>query len=383
MSDTANKEDGTLKDLLGPTDDNEDYDAREKIIGARVSLLLKQAFFGNLATRLKLVNADSWLTTAATDGRKFYYNSRFINMLDQKEIEFLVGHEVLHCVYDHMGRRDNRDPQLHNVACDYCVNADLVKHNIGRKITTIEILYDHTYDGMASEQVYDLLMENVKFINVQDLIDKLLDDHLDDKGEDGEDGENGRPGKLSDAEKAEIRDEFKEAVISAAQTVSDDNIPGNVKRFIQEITEPKMNWREILQAKFKSTVKDDYTWLRPSRRSWHMDAIMPGRAEGTRLEVAISIDSSGSMQPQMLQDFLGEVQGIAEEFTDYEIHLWCIDTEVYNLQTFTPDNIDDLDTYEIMGNGGNTFEENWNFMRKMELQPELFIMFTDGYPCPN
>ena len=136
MSTTTSKKetDSRLQNWLGPTDDREDYDAREKLIGARVSLLLKQAFFGNLATRLKLINADSWLSTAATDGRNFYYNSRFVNMLEQKEVEFLVGHEVLHCVYDHMGRRDNRDPQLHNVACDYCVNADLVKHNIGTLI---------------------------------------------------------------------------------------------------------------------------------------------------------------------------------------------------------------------------------------------------------
>ena len=60
----------------------------------------------------------------ATDGRNFYYNTRFIDMLKPKEVEFLFGHEVLHCVYDHMGRRGDRDPQLWNVADDYCANAE-------------------------------------------------------------------------------------------------------------------------------------------------------------------------------------------------------------------------------------------------------------------
>ena len=104
--------------LVGPTDPKVDRDARERLITARIGLLLRHSFFGNLATRLQLVNADEWCSTAATDGLKFYYNSRFIMMLKPKEVEFLVGHEVLHVVYDHMGRRGTRDPQIWNIADD-------------------------------------------------------------------------------------------------------------------------------------------------------------------------------------------------------------------------------------------------------------------------
>ena len=85
---------------------------REKLITARIGLLLRAPFFGNLAMRLQLVNSDSWLPTAATDGRSFYYNTDFVNRLKPKEVEFLFGHEVLHNVYDHIGRtgghRDRR-----------------------------------------------------------------------------------------------------------------------------------------------------------------------------------------------------------------------------------------------------------------------------------
>ncbi len=66
-----------FENLVGPTDPRVDADARERLITARIGLLLKHAFFGNLATRLQLINADDWLTTAATDGLKLYYNSRF------------------------------------------------------------------------------------------------------------------------------------------------------------------------------------------------------------------------------------------------------------------------------------------------------------------
>ena len=105
--------------LIGPTDSKIDAAARERLVTARIGLLLRNSFFGNLATRLQLLNADDWCATAATDGRKFYYNSRFITLLKPKEVEFLVAHEVLHVVYDHMGRRGDRDPQIFNIENDY------------------------------------------------------------------------------------------------------------------------------------------------------------------------------------------------------------------------------------------------------------------------
>ena len=152
--------------------------------------MLRAPFFGNLATRLKLVNADEWCPTAATDGRKFYYNSEFINKMPPKQVEFLMGHEVLHCVYDHMGRRGDRNPKIWNIADDYCVNADLKKHNVGQFITSVPCLYDKKYEGMTAESVYDDLMKNVKKISMDDLIDQMLDEHMD-GGEDYEGDDDG------------------------------------------------------------------------------------------------------------------------------------------------------------------------------------------------
>ena len=79
-----------------------DASARDKLVTARIGLLLRAPFFGNLATRLQLVNADDWCPTAATDGRRFFYNSEFIHKMPLKQVEFLFGHEVLHVVYDHI-----------------------------------------------------------------------------------------------------------------------------------------------------------------------------------------------------------------------------------------------------------------------------------------
>jgi predicted metal-dependent peptidase len=360
-----------------------DRKVREKLITARVGLRLKASFFGNLATRLKLVNADEWCGTAATDGRHFYYNSRFVEMLRPKEIEFLFGHEVLHCVYDHFGRRGDRDPQIWNIANDFCVNGDLKKHNVGEFITTVPCLYDKKYEGMSSEEVYDDLMKNAQKINLQDLIDKMIDEHLDGEGDgDGnEDGEgNGRP-KLSDAERQAIRDEIKEAMLAAASATQDaGNIPAGVRRMIQDLTEPKMNWRELLRMQLESTIKSDFTWMRASRRGWHMDAVMPGMKTDPMIDIAVAIDTSGSIGEKMLKDFLSEIQGIMDSFPAYKIHVISFDTDTYNPAQYDSDNLDTIVDYEPAGGGGTDFDAVFRYLKAEEIEPKRLVMFTDGYP---
>jgi predicted metal-dependent peptidase len=389
---TENKKSKIAK-LIGPTDPKIDHIAREKLITGRIGLLIKQPFFGNLATRLKLENADEWCSTAATDGRKFYYNSRFIDMLKPREVEFLFGHEVLHCCYDHMGRRGDRDPQLFNVANDYCVNSDLKKYNVGEMIKTVPALYDPRFDGMSSEEVYDILFEEADKIDIDDLLDQLLDDHLDGNEEEPEPGSGnsdskdkdkekegkGRP-NISEEEKQKIKDELKEAMLQAAQAAGAGNIPSGVQRIINDITNPKMNWRELLRMQLQSTIKSDYSWLRPSRRGWDMDAVMPGMKATEAVDIAIAVDTSGSISPEMLQDFLSEVQGIMDAFDSYKIHIFCFDTEVYNPQDYDSDNLDSIIDYEPKGGGGTNFTVAWDYMKQEGIEPKKLIFFTDGEP---
>lgn len=377
------------KKVVTVTNPQVDAAVREKLITARIALLLKAPFFGNLATRLQLVNADDWLTTAATDGRKFYYNSEFVNKLPQKQVEFLMGHEVLHVVYDHMGRRADRNPQLFNIAADYCVNADLLEQKIGEKITVVPILYDKKYMGMSAEQVYDLLMDQSQKIDMKSLLDQLLDDHLDDadgdegEGNGGEDSEGGNGGgrpKLSKEEQRQIRDEIREAVLQAAEAAGAGNLPAGVKRMINSLVNPQLNWRELILQQVQSLLKSDFTWSRPNRKSQQLDAILPGNNLATTIDVSVAIDASGSMSDKMLRDILSEVKGIMETFDDFKLEVWSFDTNIYSHEKYTPDNIHDIDTYDMKGGGGTDFEANWDFMKENQIEPKLFIMFTDGYP---
>ena len=373
--------------LVGPTDPKIDALARERLITARVGLLLRHSFFGNLATRLSLTNADEWCSTAATDGLKFYYNSRFIMMLKPKEVEFLVGHEVLHVVYDHMGRIGKRDPQIFNIANDYAVNADLKRHNVGQFITSVPCLYEKKYDGKSSEEIYDDLMKNAKQIDISSLIDQMIDDHLEGEGEGNGEGEGegdskgkGRP-KMSDEERERVRQEIKQAIISAASSAEAGQLPLGVERLIKQHTNPVMPWRELIQQNLTSCIRTDYSWMRPSRRGWHMDAIMPGMTPGEEIDVVVTLDMSGSISNKQAQDFLGEIGGMMNSFDGYKVHLFCFDTDTYNPQDFNSENMDCIDEYEPQGGGGTDFDCIFKYLKENDIQPKRLIVFTDGYPC--
>ncbi len=398
----------------------------KEIVSARVYLLFNQPFFGNLATRLQLVDATGWCPTAATDGRKLYYNRDFIKKLTRNELVFLIGHEILHAVFDHLGRRGSRDPEIWNMAVDYIVNYTLVKENIGDMIKGG--LYSEKYtDVMTSEEIYNHLKANA--VQIQMPLDMHLDHEKDkkkdkqkqkgqgekgDKGdEDGEgsgegdedgdgDGQGGGSGgqmtvtvmgdgdgppTLSEEDLNQIRNEVKSAVISAAQSVSAGSIPAGVRRMIEELTEPQMDWRELLEMHIKSAQKDDYTFRRISKRTWGLreslgqNIILPGQNDADTIDVVCTIDTSGSMSQQMLSDFLGEVKGIMEMFSDFKLQLFTFDTKVYDHMTFTPENINEITTYPMSGGGGTMFECVYEFLKREDIEPTKLVFFTDGYPC--
>lgn len=360
----------------------------EKLITARVGLLLRHPFFGNMATRMKLVDASDWCATLATDGRTFYYSNDFVNKLTAKEAEFGFAHEVLHNVFDHMGRREGRDPQLSNIAADYAVNQILKDERIGDVPKFIQIFQDNKYRGMSYEQIYDDLYSKAQKIDISSL-GELLDEHLDGEGDDEGNGDGegdnegkgkGRP-KLTAEEKKAIKDEIKEAMVAAAQAAGAGRVPAGVRRMIQDFTEPKMDWRQLLRMQIQSIFKSNFSFSRPNRKSQHCGAILPGMMNEETIDVSVAIDMSGSISDSMAKDFLSEVKGIMDEYKDFKLDIWCFDTEVYNYAKFSGDTADEIMDYKVKGGGGTDFDANWKFMKDEDIQPKKFIMFTDGYPC--
>lgn len=355
----------------------------EKLTTARIGLLIKQPFFGSMATRLKLVREDN-IDTAATDGRNFFYNLEFIAGLSVKETEFLFGHEVLHNVFEHHLRKEfpngvstddksNNNYRIHlawNIACDYAINIILADSKIGEKIENT--LYDEKYRGMCAEQIYDDLMKNCKQCTLEDLSEMLLDEHMDgltDKGK-----------GLSEDEKKQIKNEIKQSLLDSYQAAA-GNVPSGVERLVNNLTKPKISWRDEIRQDIQSIKKYDYTFYRPARKGMSSGIVLPGMKKDEALDVCIGIDCSGSITDDVVKVFLTEIKGIMEEYDDYVIRIWSFDAKVYNDVTYRSDEGNDITEYKPKGGGGTLFECNWDYMKEHDITPKIFIMFTDMYPC--
>jgi predicted metal-dependent peptidase len=360
----------------------------EKLTTARVGLLLKTPFFGNMATRMKIINADDWCQTAATDGRNFYYNSKFVEKLSTKKLEFLFAHEIGHCVFDHFGRAGSRNRQLANISQDYAINQILADEKIGEVIDEVPICLDSKYRGMAWEEIYDQLYEKADKISMEDLLKQLgdtLDDHINEDGNQSKDGKDNGDKKsqrptISKEDLQAIKDEIKESMIQSAAAAGAGRVPGAIQRLIKDLTEAKMNWREVLRMNIQSMVRNDYSFTRPSRKGWGTGAILPGLVNDQTIDIAVAVDMSGSIGMEDAKAFFSEIKGIMEQYEDFNIKVWCFDTEIYNYKEFSQDNVDELLDYEPKGGGGTEFDVNWTFMKEQGIEPKKFVMFTDGYP---
>lgn len=413
-------------------------DTEKKITKAKIKLFFEHPFFGNLTMGMKLLDStdSGWCPTAATDGRNIYYNRNFFQNLNPNEVIFVLCHEILHVAFDHLGRRNHRDPVYWNMANDYVINAMLMKEKIGTMPTKpVEDpaakargethqrvgLYDARYDGWYSEKIYeDLQKRKVEKKLTLDVHLELGDDAKDqpDKsgpgvkisakggkkltldvpifgndanGEvelgDGQGQGKDQPGtsgpgvEISAEDLRKIREEMRGRVITAAQSAqAAGKLPASIARLVNELTEPVINWRELLAQNIQSCLTDDFTFQRPNRRHMYSGVFLPSLKKDETVDVTVAIDMSGSISDKMAQEFLSEVWGIANSYADFRISVLCFDTQVYNFQVFTPDTVDDLLSYECKGGGATDFMAFWNYWRENDIEPKKAVIFTDGYP---
>jgi predicted metal-dependent peptidase len=384
-SDTAHK---ALEAI--PESTKTQKEIEDRLIAARISMLLHCPFYGNLACRLDMKDATDWCPTAATDGKYFYYNRNFVDALSNDELVFLWGHEVEHCVYDHFSRRGDKNPLLWNIANDYVVNMDLVEGNVGSQIKLVDICFDYKYQRWTSEEVYDDLFkqaeEEGRIIEMSTLDVHLdMDESEDDEGAQGangnvdDDGKSG-PMQYTKEEKRQIKEQFKNATMQAAKAAGNEKLPNGVKKLVDGLVNPQLTWRELLPQQIQSVVRSDYSYQTPSRKGSDTGVWLPGLEREQTIDIAMAMDTSGSMTDEMGRDILSEVKGCMDQYSDFRIHLFCFDTAVHNPQVFTEHNMEEFMEYELEGGGGTDFEVCWEYFKEEGIVPKKFIMFTDGYP---
>ena len=124
----------------------------QKLAAARTRLILDKPFLGALVLRLPLVEAEgNWCASSATDAKSLYYNANYMESLSLSQVQFVLAHEALHCGLSHFARRNRRDLNRWNIACDYAVNLLLTED--GLELPPGALL-DETYKGLSACLLY-------------------------------------------------------------------------------------------------------------------------------------------------------------------------------------------------------------------------------------
>jgi predicted metal-dependent peptidase len=353
-------------------------DANEKLVKARVKLLLRYPFFGQLALGTEL-KEEKGIPTAATDGRHLMYNPRFIDPLSQPEATFLVAHEISHIFLLHHTRRGARDPNVWNQAADYVINLMLKEQGF---VLISSALLNPKFKDWNTEKVYNYLIDNPEEQQPQDP----------GEGEGQGDGE-GQPtwniGGVQDAvnkdgspmSKAEIQQveaklkgEIQNA-ISAAKKAG--NMPAGIERLVSKILAPKANWREILKRFVTSRAQNDWDWGKCHTRMLQQYGIVTPVLDSPELgTVFVGVDTSGSISDKELQQFGGELSSVLENYSGTKVIVAYCDSSLNLVEEF--EDAGDL-VMKAVGGGGTLCVELKDYFNEKVEGASCFIYMTDGY----
>lgn len=354
--------------------------ARERIIRERVQLLIHYPFFGYLALGLELKEAPE-VGTMATDGEHLFYNPAFVDRFDPKVLRTIVAHETLHCALGHLWRKEAREQEKWNYAADYATNLILKKEGFA---IPANCLCDDKFDGMEAEIVYTKLPNSPSK-------GRLLDSH--DKWPQGKKNQPQTPPPSKDSsgqtpntsdgsgggenrEDKDLEKLWQERLVRAATVARmQGKLPGTIDQCIQDILQPKLNWRIILRDMITSFAKNDFRLVPPSKRHLWRGIYLPSM-DGETLEIAIGIDTSGSVSIKEFQEFLAEVRGVAEQFNDHALHLFFCDAGIHERVTLIPH--DDWPEQFSKRNGGTNFVPVFDAVTDDNLTISALVYLTDG-----
>lgn len=382
-----------------------DTSIETKLAAARTRLILDKPFLGALALRLPMVAAnEKWCPTSATDARKFYYNPAYIAALTLEETQFVLAHEALHCALSHFARRQHRIKHRWDVACDHAINPLLVAD--GLKPPPGVLLLD-VYEGMTAEEIYPLIGDNNS--------DQTMDRHLydSDESEGGQDGEGdqepqqdsgGSSGKgnkrdagggggqeqqkdqgeggasepppLSAKERDELGRQWQQRMAAAAQqAMVAGKMGGGLARLVDHLLQPQLPWRMLLARYLSQVARDDYSYMRPSRREGQV--IFPSLRSG-QVDLVVALDTSGSVGDQELSQFLSEVNALKGQLRA-KVTLLACDTALAEGAPWEFEPWEELRLPEhLKGGGGTSFVPVFEWMARQGRRPDLLLYFTDA-----
>lgn len=341
--------------------------ARERISRALVSLVVSEhCFFAQIGLSLK-VREDATQPTAWTNGRDLGYNPKFVDGLSDPELRTVLVHEIMHVAMAHPFRFGAREHHRWNQACDHAVNLSLAEYRDKNGGTPFALppgaLADPRFSGQSAEMIYPHMPEQ----------------QPGGSGGNGSDDGDLRPYPAdSPAELAEAAADLAQAVMQAAQAaaIQQGSLPGEIKRLIEGMRQPAVDWRAALRA-FMHRAQDDYSWKRPARRYLSAGLYLPGRDSERCGPIAVAIDTSGSIDGATLAAFQAEVNSIMAESRPESLTVIYCDAAINGEPAvYTPD--DGQIELTPAGGGGTDFRPVFDWVDGHD-EPAALVYLTDLY----
>ena len=332
------------------------------------------SFFGSLMLFAQIETTKK-LPTAATDGRKIFFNEEFLYSLSSKEQNALMLHEVLHMALLHVTRRQNRDPYIWNIAADIVVN-DLIERNTSFPLPQGAIT-DTRFQDKSVEYIYEALLKSKKEYKL------VINDILQPGNSEHSEGDTNLSEPLSQEEADEIESFWKDKMEilknSSEHNLSNGkgSLPAGIEQEISTILEPEVDWRHALWKYVGKTPADfDDLDRRFIYKGLYLESLLT-----EAVEVSVCIDTSGSVSDGLLMQFAGELKGILRSYPNVKCSLFFADTDLAG-----PYEIDRIEQMpKAIGRGGTSFVPFFDYLRKNGEENSLLgnnklsIYFTDGY----
>ena len=314
----------------------------------KAKLLLEYPFFGTIAGAMECVRNDD-IENFRTRQNRFEYRQEYMEKLGDDEMVFALCNAALHEALSHTSRRGNRSPWLWEMACDHAINALLIAEGF---TPPPGVTYDRRFGNLSAEEIYAELSS--------EFLDQEPNDRDVDEGREGESADE----KLSRAQRERRVREASE---------KDDPLSEAIERFIGRGKRGMLDWRRELRDGIGGHYVSDYTLIPPSKKLLYTGIYLPG-VHSRHLELAIAIDSSGSVDEPLLAQFIAEVESIMELFGSYTIEFFVCDDRIRSHRRFMSG---DEIVYELHGGGGTDFTPVFEALHTLERMPKLLLYFSD------
>jgi predicted metal-dependent peptidase len=322
-------------------------------------------FFGTLALFAELMVTQD-VATAATDGKTLFFNPEFIEKLDGPRLCGLVSHELLHAALQHVIRRREREPLAWNVAADIVVNGMI------RKDTDYPLpegaVENAKLAHLSVEEIYEQITREGHKLPKLSLHDVMLTPGT----------SMGGAGSLEQGEADRLQRHWRGALQQAGAVarrvgkgIGRDGL--DAVRDVQGACEARIGWRELL---WQFIVATPFDFAGFDRRFIHQGLYLEDMV-GESVQVAICIDTSGSIGGPELDAFYGEIQGILDAYPHIRGRLFFADAELYGPYEFS----NSAPMPQARGGGGTDFNPFFKWIEHQDRADAtaLCIYFTDGY----